>query len=93
MLQVTEDPGGQNYSASYTYDGLDNLTGVRQAGLATCKSANQTRRFNYDSLKELFSATNLESGPITYSYDADGNISQKTPGSVTTNYAYDFRCG
>ncbi len=90
ITSVVEDSTGLNYSTTYTYDALDDLTGVTQAGLATnlC-STGQSRCFTYDSLKELVSATNPESGTTTYTYDANGNLSTKVSGTVTTNYTYD----
>src|SRR5229473_2077555 len=66
---------GVTWVTSYSYDGLDDLTGVNQSG--------QTRSFVYDSLKRLTSATNPEtsatgaqSGTISYSYDANSNPTQ-----------------
>jgi YD repeat-containing protein len=44
---VYEDPTGLNYLTTYTYDALDNLTGVTQG------SQTQTRNFVCDSLKRL----------------------------------------
>jgi YD repeat-containing protein len=38
----------------------------------------RVRRFTYDSFSHLLTAHNPESGTITYSYDADGNLLQKT---------------
>ena len=52
------------------------------------------RRFSYDSLSRLLTAHNPESGTITYSYDADGNLLQKTSpasnqtGSATQTISY-----
>ena len=52
------------------------------------------RRFTYDSLFRLLTAHNPESGTITYSYDADGNLLQKTSpapnqtGSATQTISY-----
>ena len=41
-------------------------------------------------LRELISATNPEVGsPITYTYDAAGNLATKTAPGVTTTYGYD----
>lgn len=83
----------------YTYDALDNLTGVTQNG---SNSANaRVRSFSYNSLSELLSATNPESGTISYAYDADGNaitktapqpnqLAQTTIPTVTTTYTYDL---
>jgi RHS repeat-associated protein len=74
---------------SYTYDVLGNLTQVSQGV--------QTRTFTYSSLSRLTSATNPESHnqqgvpvPITYQYDANGNLTLKTDSrGVTTTYIYD----
>ena len=69
-------------STSYSYDTLDNLITVTQG--------TQTRTFVYDSLKRLTSATNPESGTITYQYDANGNLTQKTDArGVISAYVYD----
>jgi RHS repeat-associated protein len=89
----------------YGYDAFNNLTCAVQKGTDTtaftsCAASSATwrpRSFVYDSLSRLTSATNPESGTITYSYDANGNLSSKVapkPGqtstaTVTTNYSYD----
>ncbi|HLY61017.1 MAG TPA: RHS repeat-associated core domain-containing protein [Terriglobia bacterium] len=87
---VTEDPSGLNYSTTYTYDVLNNLTGVTQGS--------QTRTYVYDMLSRLTSATTPESGATTFIYDANGNVvtrtapkpNQTNPNvTVTTTYAYD----
>jgi len=86
---------GYNYETDYVYDPLGNLQSVSQKG---SNSANaRTRSFQYDSLSRLTTATNPESGQISYAYDANGNLSAKTAplpnqtvsSTVTTNYAYD----
>jgi RHS repeat-associated protein len=70
------------YHTSYAYDVLDNLTTVSHGG--------QTRTFVYDSLKRLTSATNPESGTVSYQYDANGNLTQKTDArNIVTTYVYD----
>jgi RHS repeat-associated protein len=68
---------------TYTYDLLDDLKTVSQAG--------QTRTFNYDFLKRLRSAINPESGTTSYpQYDGNGNLMQKADGSGNTiSYTYD----
>ncbi len=48
------------YVTSYVYDTLNNLTTVNQGS--------QTRTFAYNSLSRLTSATNPESGTISYVY-------------------------
>ena len=70
------------FQTSYDYDTLNDLTKVTQG--------NQFRTFNYDSLQRLTSATNPESGLITYDYDDNGNLLVKTDArNVSAHYAYD----
>ena len=82
LTTVYEDPSGLNYSTSYTYDVLDDLTAVSQGV--------QTRTFAYDSLKRLTSAANPESGTVSYTYDNNGNLLTRADArSITTTIAYD----
>jgi RHS repeat-associated protein len=92
LREVYEDPTGWNYLTSYSYDALDSLTTVTQGS--------QTRTFAYDSLKRLTSATNPEVCnqvgaqctpiPVTYQYDNNGNLTQKTDArGITSTYVYD----
>jgi RHS repeat-associated protein len=74
----------------YSYDVPGNLTCVEQHGDAAtgtgcsappssdATSPFRVRRFTYNSLAQLVSAKYPESGPISYTYDADGNVLQKT---------------
>ncbi len=94
LTQVIEDPSSGvacnannasshfGYSTTYGYDALDDLTSVSQSG--------EARTFTYDSLKRLTSATNPESGAISYTYDSNGNVITNTDarGEVTT-FTYD----
>ena len=107
ITAVWEAPNtqGYNYETQYQYDALNNLLCAVQQGTDTtafknCVSAPVTwrpRSFGYDSLSRLTSATNPETGAITYLYDANGNLSQKNSplpnqtgaSQVTTKYAYD----
>ncbi len=81
---------------SYSYDVLNDLTGVSQSG--------QTRTYNYDSLRRLTSEINPESGATSYTYDAPtsyctnsgwnafdpGNMVQKIDANgYVTCYMYD----
>ncbi len=69
-------------STSYSYDALANLTTVNQGS--------QTRTFVYSSLSRMTSATNPESGTISYHYDNNGNLTQKTDArNIITTYVYD----
>ena len=92
LAQVVE-PG--SLTTNYSYDVLNNLTGVNQTGNGTTDTS-RTRSFIYDSLSRLISSTNPESGTTTYNYDANGNLVQKTSpapntssGTVTLGYCYD----
>jgi RHS repeat-associated protein len=92
----------------YQYDGLGNLLCVEQHGGVTgtgcsalpasdATSPWRVRRFTYDSLSRLLTAKNPESGTISYVYDADGDLLQKTSpapnqtggATQTVSYCYD----
>ena len=84
LNQVTEDPGGVGYVTNYFYDALDNLLSLVQNG-------SHQRYFTYNSLSQLTSASNPESGAIFYSYDANGNLTTKAafaPNQTGTVYLY-----
>ncbi|HJP93169.1 MAG TPA: hypothetical protein VJ875_14520, partial [Pyrinomonadaceae bacterium] len=83
LSNVFEDPTpGLNYQTTYGYDVLDDLTTVTQGA--------QTRTFVYDSLKRLKSATNPENGTISYDYDNNSNLKQRTDGrGIVSIYEYD----
>jgi YD repeat-containing protein len=74
---------GSDAVTTYGYDVLDNLTTVTQGV--------QTRTFVYDSLRRLRTATNPESGQISYGYDNNGNLTSKTEqaGGYSTTLTYD----
>jgi YD repeat-containing protein len=92
------DVGNQPFVTLYQYDALGNLLLVDQKGSAPTDSTQwRTRTFVYDSLSRLLTANNPESGTISYSYDADGELLQKISpaanqtGSATqtVSYCYD----
>jgi YD repeat-containing protein len=83
LAKVVEDPDASAYVTSYSYDALDDLTGV-------CQGSGCLRSFSYSSLKRLTGAVNPESGTASYLYDGNGNITSKTdPRLVVTAISYD----
>src|SRR5258707_323380 len=72
-------------------------TGCSAPASSDAGSPWRVRRFTYDSLSRLLTATNPESGAISYFYDAIGNLLQKvspTPNQTgsaqhTVSYCYD----
>ncbi|HEY2460487.1 MAG TPA: RHS repeat-associated core domain-containing protein [Candidatus Acidoferrum sp.] len=97
LSQVFEDPAVLNLETDYTYDTLDNLLAVNQKGGSAVSGNWRTRTFTYNSLSQLLTASNPESGTATYAYDADGNLINKTSpapnqtasATVTLTYCYD----
>jgi RHS repeat-associated protein len=94
----TGDVGNQPFVTLYQYDALGNLLRVDQKGTAPGDSTQwRTRTFTYDSLSRLLTANNPESGTISYVYDADGSLMQKTSpapnqtgaATQTVSYCYD----
>jgi YD repeat-containing protein len=63
-------------------------TGCNSPPSSDATSTWRVRRFTYDSLGRLLTAKNPESGTISYTYDNDGNLLQKTsPAPNQTNPA------
>lgn len=80
LAQVTEALAGSPVT-TYSYK-LGNLSGVAQGA--------QTRTFEYTSLHRLLSATNPESGLVSFQYYDNGNLKKKIAGEfATTEYTYD----
>jgi RHS repeat-associated protein len=78
LTSVAEN--GTGATTTYGYDALDNLTSVTQGST--------TRSFGYSSLKRLTSATNPESGSVTYVYDANGSLTSRTDArNITTTFS------
>jgi RHS repeat-associated protein len=67
---VYEDPQNNNFHTQYVVDPLNNIVTVNQGS--------QTRSFVYDPLSRLKSATNPESGTVSYTYDGVGSLLSKT---------------
>ena len=107
VIQVFEPnaTGSLVNETDFQYDVLNNLLCVVQKGTDTtaftnCASALSTwrpRSATYNSLSQLVSSTNPETGTISYTYDLDGNVlTRLTPApnqsgslTVTTTYSHD----
>ena len=86
LTHVTEPnpSGGANYETSYTYDGLNHLTGVSMPR----DGYTQTRTFTYSG-DLLTSATNPENGTVNYTY-TNGKIASKVDAkNQRVEYGYD----
>jgi YD repeat-containing protein len=82
------NPGGfyAPYVTTYSSDPLGNLLQVNQPGDGS--QASRVRSFTYDSLSRLLTAYNPESGTISYTYDANSNVTTKTDArGIVTNYS------
>jgi RHS repeat-associated protein len=100
LAQVTEDPVGLAYATNYSYDTLGNLRKVDQGGqlryfmydslsrLVRAKNPEQAVNANLNTSGDPVSGNTQWS--LGYSYDADGNLYQRTDArNVTTTYTYD----
>jgi RHS repeat-associated protein len=84
------------FLTKYTYDPLDNVTGVTQNAQPGSSGA-QTRAYAFDMLSRMTSETNPETGLIAYVYDTDatcgssaGDLVKRTDAaSNVTCYTYD----
>jgi len=76
------DVAANGFLTTYGYNGRGDLLSVSQGALS--------RSFTYNSLSQVLSATNPESGTTSYTYDLDGNMTSKTSQKgITTTYTYD----
>jgi RHS repeat-associated protein len=87
LTQVNEPnpAGGADYVTNYTYDSLGHLTNVSMPR----PTGTQTRTFTYTG-NDLVSATNPESGTVTYAYNSDKTLLWKTDAKgQRLEYIYD----
>jgi YD repeat-containing protein len=102
LIRVWEPDASQNlvHVTRYHYDPLDNLLCVHQKSTdptadkecsdPTVPATWRPRVFTYNSLSQLLTATNPESGTISYAYDNDGNLLTKTDArGITITHTYD----
>jgi len=101
MASVTDARGNVT---SYSYDAKGNLTGITYPAplgaasftydtLSRVKTGTdgkgQTTRYAYDALDRLTTVTYSDHTSVSFTYDADGNVTAMTDGTGTTTYAYD----
>lgn len=81
--------GSQNVvqNLSITYDAGDNVTTI-----SDWLDGSRTQNFTYDKDYRLLTATG-KYGSLSYSYDAVGNRTKKTEGTISTAYNYQVRGG
>jgi hypothetical protein len=104
LTQVVEPNGtttAPTMETDYAYDVLNDLLSVNQwgGGYNCCTSTERIRSFTYDALGRLLTASNAETGMVTYTYLNDSSAycagdqslpCKKTDArSVWTKYAYD----
>lgn len=99
VLEPSGTSSAPSMETDFSYDTLDDLGSVTQWGGSSGSSEARTRGFNYDSLSRIISATNPETGTITYQYALAGGglcagdsslpCSKTDNRGVITNYTYD----
>jgi len=100
LVKVTEDPDGLSHDTSYLYDVLGNLRKVTQGAQARWFAYDSLSRLIRVKNPEQDVNGNLppHTDPVTggsgwamaYSYDANGNLSQRIDArGVVANYSYD----
>jgi RHS repeat-associated protein len=102
LTQVFEPDVSNNLvnETDYHYDVLNNLLCVHQRATDTTADKSCTdptvpatwrpRAFTYNSLSQLLTASNPETGTVTYTYDSDGNVlTKKDARNITTTFYYD----
>jgi RHS repeat-associated protein len=93
------DASGNSTTCIEQHGWVPSSSGCSGPPSADATSQWRIRRATYDSLGHLISASNPETGTITYTYDAKGNVLSKTSpapnqaagsaATVTITYAYD----
>jgi RHS repeat-associated protein len=73
LLTEPNPAGGANWTTSYTYNALNQLTQVSM----TRPQGTQTRTFGYTGT-DMTTETNPENGTVTYTYDNAHNLMSKT---------------
>jgi RHS repeat-associated protein len=69
-------------SESFTYDGLSRVTSARDG-------AGHLETYTYDALDRLKTISYSDGSVVSYSYDADGNLTSMSDAGSTTSFSYD----
>jgi YD repeat-containing protein len=93
------DASGNTTTCIEQHGWVPSSSGCSSSPSADATSQWRVRRATYDSLGQLISVSNPETGTITYTYDVSGNVTSKTSpapnqpatstATVTVSYAYD----
>ncbi|HEV7163792.1 MAG TPA: RHS repeat-associated core domain-containing protein [Gammaproteobacteria bacterium] len=94
MLASNPDAGGLNMETDYSYtttaNGSTQVTITQKGEPGTAQALWRVHTQTLDSLGRLISATNPETGTLTYTYDNNGNVLTRTDGrNITATYTYD----
>lgn len=89
VTSVVEDPSGLDYQTTYSFDALNDLTGVTQGS--------ETRTYQFDSIGRMTQATTPEAGTLYLTYDSDSTcgssagdmVKRVDARGVRTCFAYD----
>jgi RHS repeat-associated protein len=83
---------GKGQTTAYTYDGADRITQIRYGGATTCQpSGGNCIQYAYDGQGNLISRTDQTA--TTYSYDAQGRLTDKHLTGPGGSPVHDFQLG
>jgi len=79
LISILKDPSGA--STNYSYDAVGRL-------LSVVYNNERTQSYSYDYLDNVLSETHPETGQVTYTYNSENLLSQKSFGGVPVSYEY-----
>ena len=89
QLTSVDPPGDDLGKTKLTYDAFGRVK-TSTSGQTTASGQEVVTTFTYDGLGRVKTETHSDSTPpISYIYDAAGNLKSRTDGSGTTTYTYD----
>lgn len=102
--KVNKGSWKENFSYDYTYDPLNRISTSSQFNEAytydkvgnrltmqsdVIPSMNEGQSFSYNAWNQLTGVTNGSGGKVSYTYNGDGLLYERTENNVTTRYYYD----